>query len=102
MFIVMELVSGGDLFDKIIEKGRYDEDAARLVLVKVLDAVRYMHGLRIVHRDLKPENILLSGPADNADVSHLLFLYFSTLTRHFSFDRLGQSNRLWTGKKGNS
>jgi calcium/calmodulin-dependent protein kinase I len=67
----MELVSGGDLFDKIIEKGRYDEDAARRVLVKVLDAVRYMHGLQIVHRDLKPENILLSGPTDNADVSYL-------------------------------
>ncbi len=65
----MELVSGGDLFDQIIAKGRYDEDSAKRVLVKVLDAVRYLHKLNIVHRDLKPENILLSESTENADVN---------------------------------
>ena len=68
LYIVMELVTGGDLFDKIIEVGRYDEDNARRVLLKVMEAVRYLHDLDIVHRDLKPENILLTSSNDSAEV----------------------------------
>jgi hypothetical protein len=68
LYIVMELVTGGDLFDKIIELGRYSEDDARRVLIKVMDAVAYLHQMDIVHRDLKPENILLTGGSDPTEV----------------------------------
>jgi len=68
IFIVMELVRGGDLFDRIVEKGKYTENEARLVMQKVLSAVKYLHSKDIIHRDLKPENILLMGPNDDTDV----------------------------------
>lgn len=46
-------VSGGELFDRIVEKGFYTEmDASRLIR-QVLDAVNYLHSMGIVHRDLK-------------------------------------------------
>ena len=57
----MELVKGGDLFDRIVEKGRYPEHAAKMVMKKILSAVLYLHTNNIVHRDLKPENILLGN-----------------------------------------
>uniref|UniRef100_G1TI79 calcium/calmodulin-dependent protein kinase n=1 Tax=Oryctolagus cuniculus TaxID=9986 RepID=G1TI79_RABIT len=58
LYLVMQLVSGGELFDRIVEKGFYTErDASRLIF-QVLDAVKYLHDLGIVHRDLKPENLL--------------------------------------------
>lgn len=46
-------MSGGELFDRIVEKGFYTEmDASRLIR-QVLDAVNYLHSMGIVHRDLK-------------------------------------------------
>ena len=46
----MELVEGGDLFDRIVEKGRYEEDDARGVMRNVLLAVQYLHQRTIIHR----------------------------------------------------
>jgi serine/threonine protein kinase len=68
IFIVMELVRGGDLFDRIVEKGKYKEDEAREVMQKVLSAVKYLHSKDIIHRDLKPENILLMEPNNDTEV----------------------------------
>ena len=64
----MELVRGGDLFDRIVEKGKYTEGEARLVMQKVLSAVKYLHSKDIIHRDLKPENILLMEPNNDTEV----------------------------------
>ena len=63
MYLVMELVKGGDLFDSIVEKQRYTAVEARRAMRRLLSAVHYLHhDSNIVHRDLKPENILCSSP----------------------------------------
>ncbi|KAK1937738.1 putative myosin light chain kinase [Phytophthora citrophthora] len=58
IFIVTELVSGGELFNRIVGRARYTEAEARVVMRPLLESVNYLHRLGIVHRDLKPENIL--------------------------------------------
>ena len=51
-------VTGGELFDRIVEKGSYTEKDAADLIRQVLSAVAYMHDMGVVHRDLKPENLL--------------------------------------------
>lgn len=59
IFIVMELMEGGELFDYVVEKGTLNEEEASRIVRKVTSALVYMHSKNIVHRDLKPENLLL-------------------------------------------
>ena len=59
VFIVMEFVQGGLLFDLCQTMGCMGEDAGRFFLHQMLDSVDYMHNLKVVHRDLKLENILV-------------------------------------------
>jgi len=66
--LIMELVTGGELFDKIVEKGQYSEKDASAVVKKMLQAVEYLHSINIAHRDLKPENLLLKGDGTDTDV----------------------------------
>ncbi|XP_074691792.1 calcium/calmodulin-dependent protein kinase type 1 isoform X2 [Strix aluco] len=58
LYLIMQLVSGGELFDRIVEKGFYTERDASTLIRQILDAVKYLHDMGIVHRDLKPENLL--------------------------------------------
>jgi len=64
LYLIMELVTGGELFDKIVEKGQYSEKEAAAMVKKILSAVDYLHQNNIAHRDLKPENLLLKGVDD--------------------------------------
>jgi len=68
MYIVMELVNGGELFDKIVEKGSYTELEAGKLVAQVLSAIDYLHEHDVVHRDLKPENLLLRSKDDATTV----------------------------------
>ena len=61
-------VTGGELFDRIVEKGSYSERDASDLIRQVLEAVAYLHTLGIVHRDLKPENLLYMCPDDDARI----------------------------------
>eukprot|EP01103_Thecamoeba_quadrilineata_P010528 TRINITY_DN229_c0_g3_i1.p1 TRINITY_DN229_c0_g3~~TRINITY_DN229_c0_g3_i1.p1 ORF type:complete len:784 (+),score=170.24 TRINITY_DN229_c0_g3_i1:73-2424(+) len=58
LFLVMEYVEGGELFDRIIERGCFSEKDAANIIRQILEAVKYLHSLGVVHRDLKPENVL--------------------------------------------
>lgn len=62
--MVMELMSGGELFDRIVTKAFYNEKEARDAVRILLGAVSYCHSQSVAHRDLKPENLLLRS-ADN-------------------------------------
>jgi serine/threonine protein kinase len=86
LFLIMEMVTGGELFDKIIEKvsfclfgqvffrcslekkGCYTEKEAATLVGKIVSAIDYLHSLDICHRDLKPENLLLASPDLDTEV----------------------------------
>ncbi|XP_031494188.1 CBL-interacting protein kinase 32-like [Nymphaea colorata] len=59
IFLVLEFVTGGELFDKIVNFGRMNEDEARRYFQQLINAVDYCHSRGVYHRDLKPENLLL-------------------------------------------
>ncbi|XP_033607919.1 5'-AMP-activated protein kinase catalytic subunit alpha-2 isoform X2 [Cryptotermes secundus] len=59
IFMIMEYVSGGELFDYIVKHGKLKEYEARRFFQQIISGVDYCHRHMIVHRDLKPENLLL-------------------------------------------
>ena len=66
MYIVMSFVRGGDLFDRIVKKKRFNEPIAQKIMYDLLSVVHYLHLRGIVHNDLKPENIMMAS-ADTDD-----------------------------------
>ncbi|KAL1418249.1 hypothetical protein MTO96_026060 [Rhipicephalus appendiculatus] len=68
VYLVMELVTGGELFDRIVEKGSYTEKDASDLIRQILEAVDYMHSQGVVHRDLKPENLLYYSPDEESKI----------------------------------
>nr|URM60730.1 YABBY family protein [Gymnema sylvestre] len=61
IFIVLEFVTGGELFDKIVNRRRLPENEARKYFQQLIDAVAHCHSRGVYHRDLKPENLLLDS-----------------------------------------
>lgn len=61
IYLVMELCTGGELFDKIVEAGHFTETQAAIVMQQMISAIFYMHSNRVCHRDLKPENFLFQS-----------------------------------------
>ncbi|KAM3937870.1 serine/threonine-protein kinase DCLK2 isoform 1-T1 [Leptodactylus fuscus] len=59
LYLVMELVKGGDLFDAITSSTKYTERDASAMIYNLASAMKYLHSLHIVHRDIKPENLLV-------------------------------------------
>ncbi|KAF5190854.1 Cbl-interacting protein kinase [Thalictrum thalictroides] len=61
IYIVLEFVTGGELYDKIVHQGRLSENESRRYFQQLIDAVDYCHSKGVYHRDLKPENLLLDS-----------------------------------------
>ena len=73
LHLVMELCTGGELFDRIISLGHYTEPDARALFRSMLEAVVYMHSQGVAHRDLKPDNFLLASEAADAELKVIDF-----------------------------
>ncbi|PRQ20916.1 putative protein kinase CAMK-CAMKL-CHK1 family [Rosa chinensis] len=61
IYIILEFITGGELFDKIVHHGRLSEAEARRFFQQLVDGVDYCHSKGVYHRDLKPENLLLDS-----------------------------------------
>mmetsp|Transcript_18726 Transcript_18726/g.41018 ORF Transcript_18726/g.41018 Transcript_18726/m.41018 type:complete len:494 (+) Transcript_18726:81-1562(+) len=79
LYLIMELLAGGDLLDFIIGHGCLSETVARRWFKELCDALGHLHGKNIVHRDLKPENILLTSKSEEA---HLKIADFGLARRN--------------------
>ncbi|CAN6322974.1 unnamed protein product [Urochloa humidicola] len=71
--LVMELCDGGELFDRIVARGRYTERAAAAAARTVAEVVRACHAHGVMHRDLKPENFLYAGKSEDAQLKAIDF-----------------------------
>ena len=68
VYLVLEYMQGGELFDAIVTQGGYSESQAVAVTRNILKALSYLHTRGIIHRDLKPENLLLVDSNNLVDV----------------------------------
>lgn len=64
-YLIMELVSGGELYDTITSWKDFHEQKAAYIMKQILSAVSYLHSFNIIHRDLKPENMLVENKSKN-------------------------------------
>ena len=69
IYIVMEMLKGGELFERIVGRPRFTELEAARLLRPLLESVAYLHDLGIVHRDLKPENILCGEDLEDIKIA---------------------------------
>ncbi|TMW65567.1 hypothetical protein Poli38472_008209 [Pythium oligandrum] len=60
-YVVMDYMQDGDLCERLIQKQRFTEPEAKVIIIQVLRALEYLHRNNVLHRDIKPENILLHG-----------------------------------------
>nr|XP_027200379.1 calcium-dependent protein kinase 2-like [Dermatophagoides pteronyssinus] len=68
LYFVMELCSGGELFDRIIKIGTMSERNTYIIMKQVFSAIAYCHKLNIMHRDIKPENILFADDSPTSPI----------------------------------
>eukprot|EP01027_Heterolobosea_sp_BB2_P016967 GEZU01024076.1.p1 GENE.GEZU01024076.1~~GEZU01024076.1.p1 ORF type:complete len:331 (+),score=90.96 GEZU01024076.1:85-1077(+) len=70
VYLVMELLTGGELFDRIVNvyPNGYSEKTASQLVTKIIKAIQYLNSKGIVHRDLKPENLLYEDERDDSDI----------------------------------
>lgn len=64
-YMVMELMPGEELFQRIERQGNYSEKQASRIFRQIVSAVKYLHEMGVAHRDLKPENLLVCGEGEN-------------------------------------
>ena len=69
IYIVMEKLNGGELFERIVGRPRFSEEETAKLIRPLLESVAYIHDLGIVHRDLKPENILCGDNLEDLKIA---------------------------------
>jgi len=80
-YLVTEKMSGGELFDRIVQKSYYNEKEARDVCKILFEAMRYCHSKKVAHRDLKPENLLLQSEHDDSNLKIADFGFAKRVTQ---------------------
>ncbi|GFY63841.1 ribosomal protein S6 kinase alpha-5 [Trichonephila inaurata madagascariensis] len=78
-YIVLELLRGGELLERIRKKSKFTESEAMKICHQLVSAVNFMHSHGVVHRDLKPENLLYMDSSDNAIIKIVDFGFARTL-----------------------
>ena len=73
LHIVTELCTGGELFDRIVQKGTFSEGEAAKIMEKILSAISFLHNLGVCHRDLKPENFVFNSNDPDAEIKIIDF-----------------------------
>lgn len=73
VYLVMEYCEGGELFDKIIEAGYFNEQKAKQIFREIVSGISHCHSSGICHRDLKPENFLLLNKSENSPIKIIDF-----------------------------
>eukprot|EP00479_Gromia_sphaerica_P008001 TRINITY_DN2888_c0_g1_i2.p1 TRINITY_DN2888_c0_g1~~TRINITY_DN2888_c0_g1_i2.p1 ORF type:complete len:198 (+),score=27.62 TRINITY_DN2888_c0_g1_i2:345-938(+) len=68
VYVVLEYLNGGELFDAIVDKGYFSEREAANVISDITLAIQYLHKQGIVHRDIKPENLIFSSRGDERHI----------------------------------
>jgi len=91
IFLVKELLKGGELFHKLKGHGSYSEEYASRIMQKLLSALAYIHSKNILHRDLKPENLILRSKTDDFDlcIADFGLADYYTPTGDYMFKRCG-------------
>jgi len=91
LYIVMDLVSGGELFTKILNEGAVEEKMARHYFQQLVDGVDYCHRSGVCHRDLKPENLLIDERTGDLKITDF---GLSALLRPSEHDKEGENSEL--------
>ncbi|KAG8189657.1 hypothetical protein JTE90_018505 [Oedothorax gibbosus] len=81
VYLVMELLQGGELLDKILSKKYFNEKEASSVLEVIARTVKYLHDNGVVHRDLKPSNIMYADQSGGPDSLRICDLGFAKQIR---------------------
>uniref|UniRef100_A0A3P9GZ39 Ribosomal protein S6 kinase n=1 Tax=Oryzias latipes TaxID=8090 RepID=A0A3P9GZ39_ORYLA len=72
-FLVLELLGGGELLERIRRKQHFSETEASRIMRRLVSAVSHMHDVGVVHRDLKPENLLFTDESENSGIKIIDF-----------------------------
>ena len=101
IYLFTELVGGGELFNRMIERNGFEESEARKIIKKILSAIDYLHRNNIVHRDIKAENIIFISEDDDYDLRLIDFGFAAKAEGHSLTGELGTPDymapEIWGG-----
>jgi calcium-dependent protein kinase len=84
--IVTKMYDGGELFDRIVERGTFTDLDTRIAMRQILETIAFIHAAGVVHRDVKPENLLYSNIKPDADLVLIDFGMARTFTKGDRFE----------------